>query len=123
GYNTAVPRVPYPPAHACRAHNTTRCCSRCAPNADLPEPGFGGIIHPYSEPFPVNDYHEAIRYGRRIAMSLDRKRVALLAEDLYEDPELWYPYYRLLEAGAQVRIVGPQAKTYTSKHGYPVMAE
>ena len=56
-------------------------------------------------------------------MSLDGKRVAVLAEDLYEDPELWYPYYRLLEAGAKVRIVGPEAKTYTSKHGYPVTAE
>jgi protease I len=56
-------------------------------------------------------------------MSLAGNRVALLAEDLYEDPELWYPYYRLLEAGAEVRIVGPDAKTYTSKHGYPVTAE
>jgi protease I len=56
-------------------------------------------------------------------MSLTGIRVALLAEDLYEDPELWYPYYRLLEAGAQVRIVGPEAKTYASKHGYPVTAD
>jgi protease I len=56
-------------------------------------------------------------------MSLTGIRVALLAEDLYEDPELWYPYYRLMEAGAQVRIVGPEAKTYASKHGYPVTAD
>ena len=56
-------------------------------------------------------------------MSLTGIRIALLAEDLYEDPELWYPYYRLLEAGAQIRIVGPEAKTYASKHGYPVTAE
>ena len=38
-------------------------------------------------------------------MSLAGNRVALLAEDLYEDPELWYPYYRLLEAGAEVYLV------------------
>lgn len=56
-------------------------------------------------------------------MSLEGKRVAVLAEDLYEDPELWYPYYRLLEAGAEVRIIGPEAKVYESMHGYPVEAE
>jgi protease I len=56
-------------------------------------------------------------------MSLKGKRVAVLAEDLYEDPELWYPYYRLLEAGATVTIVGPEARVYESKHGYPVKAE
>jgi protease I len=56
-------------------------------------------------------------------MSLEGKRVVVLAEDLYEDPELWYPYYRLLEAGAEVQIVGPEAKVYASKHGYPATAE
>lgn len=56
-------------------------------------------------------------------MSLEGKRVAVLAENLYEDPELWYPLYRLLEAGAEVQIVGPEAKVYQSKHGYPVRAE
>ncbi len=56
-------------------------------------------------------------------MSLAGKRVAILAEDEYEDPELWYPYYRLQEAGATVTVVGPEAKSYSSKHGYPVKAE
>jgi len=56
-------------------------------------------------------------------MSLKGKRVAVLAEDIYEDPELWYPYYRLLEEGAEVVIVGPEAKVYESKHGYPVKAD
>jgi protease I len=55
-------------------------------------------------------------------MSLSDKRVAILAEDLYEDLELWYPYYRLLEEGAKVTIVGPEAKAYQSKHGYPAQA-
>ena len=32
-------------------------------------------------------------------MELEGRRVAILAENLYEDPELWYPYYRLQEAG------------------------
>ena len=56
-------------------------------------------------------------------MELSGKRVAILAEDTYEDLELLYPLYRLREAGAEVTVVGPQAKTYTSKHGYPVQAD
>jgi protease I len=54
---------------------------------------------------------------------LSGKKVAILAENLYEDQELWYPYYRLLEAGAEVRIVGPRKGGYESKHGYPVKAD
>jgi len=56
-------------------------------------------------------------------MSIQGKRVAILVEDAYEDPELWYPYYRLQEAGAIVTLVGPEAKVYASKHGYPARAE
>lgn len=57
-------------------------------------------------------------------MELEGRRVAILAEDLYEDPELWYPYYRLQEAGAQVSVVGSGRKdTFDSKHGYPVKAD
>ncbi|HNR65235.1 MAG TPA: type 1 glutamine amidotransferase domain-containing protein [Atribacterota bacterium] len=51
------------------------------------------------------------------------KKVALLAENLYEDIELWYPYYRLKEAGYEVQIVAPEKKTYYSKHQYPVQAD
>lgn len=56
-------------------------------------------------------------------MRLKGKRVAVLAADFYEDLELWYPAIRLREEGAQVTIVGPAAKEYQSKHGYPVRAE
>jgi hypothetical protein len=35
-------------------------------------------------------------------MELKGKHVAVLAEDLYEDLELWYPVYRFREAGAKV---------------------
>lgn len=55
-------------------------------------------------------------------MRLIGKEVAILAEDMYEDLELWYPYYRLLEEGAEVRIVGPEVQVYKSKYGYPVKA-
>lgn len=56
-------------------------------------------------------------------MSLKGKRIAILAEDMYEELELWYPYYRLVEEGAEVKIIGPEVKNYHSKHGYPVQAD
>jgi protease I len=57
-------------------------------------------------------------------MELDGVRVAILAEQLYEDLELWYPLYRLREAGADVFIVGTgTADEYRSKHGYPVKVD
>lgn len=48
----------------------------------------------------------------------------VLAEDIYEDLELHYPRLRLIEAGFDVCVVGPEAgHTYTSKHGYPVTTD
>jgi len=57
-------------------------------------------------------------------MSLKGKRVAILAENLDQEMELWVPYYRLKEAGAAVKVIGTgSAKSYTSKHGYPVAVD
>jgi len=57
-------------------------------------------------------------------MSLSGKRIAILAEDNYQDLELWYPLLRLREAGAEVKVIGTgSAETYTSKHGYPVTVD
>ncbi len=57
-------------------------------------------------------------------MPLSGKKFAVLAEKFYEDQELWYPVFRLREAGATVHIVGPQAgAVYESKHGYPAKAD
>jgi protease I len=54
-------------------------------------------------------------------MTLKGKRIAILAENNYQEMELWVPYYRLKEEGAEVKIVGAGgAKSYTSKLGYPV---
>ena len=53
-------------------------------------------------------------------MNLSGKRVAVLVEQKYEELEVWYPVYRLREAGCTVTLVGPEAgKTYPSKLGYP----
>lgn len=55
-------------------------------------------------------------------MPLSGKSVAILVEDLYQDQEVWYPYFRLKEAGAEVLVVGTNKKDYKSKHGYPITA-
>lgn len=52
------------------------------------------------------------------------KTVGILVEDLYQDQEVWYPYYRLQEAGAKVVVIGTRrAKEFKSKFGYPITAD
>lgn len=56
--------------------------------------------------------------------SLSGKRVLLFVDDIYEDMELMYPKYRLIEAGAEAIVAGPaQGVTYTGKHGYPCKSD
>lgn len=51
-------------------------------------------------------------------------RVLMFVGPTYEDMELQYPKYRLLEAGAEVVIAGLEAgAVYHGKHGYPQKAE
>jgi len=53
-------------------------------------------------------------------MGLQGKRVAILVDQQYQELEVWYPYYRLIEEGAAVELVGPEAgQEYPSKLGYP----
>jgi len=56
-------------------------------------------------------------------MMLQGKHIALLVEDLYQDQEVWYPFYRLKEAGAEVLVVGTNKKEFKSKYGYPILAD
>lgn len=57
-------------------------------------------------------------------MKLSGKRVAIFAEQQYQDLELWYPYYRLREEGAGVTVVGSgTAREYHGKYGYPVKVD
>ena len=57
-------------------------------------------------------------------MSLEGKRVIILAENNYQELELWYPLLRLREEGAEVTVVGSESGlTYTSKLGYPVSVD
>jgi protease I len=57
-------------------------------------------------------------------MELKGKRAAVLVEQLYQEMEVWYPVYRLRDAGCQVTLVGPEAgQTYPSKLGYPATSD
>jgi len=54
-------------------------------------------------------------------MQLSGKKIVILVDNIYQEMEVWYPLYRLREAGAAVVTVGATAgATYTSKLGYPV---
>jgi len=46
------------------------------------------------------------------------KKIAILVADFYDDNELYYPYYRLQEAGFGVHLIGAlKGQGYKSKHG------
>ncbi len=50
--------------------------------------------------------------------------VAVVVEQNYQELEVWYPVYRLREAGHTVHLIGPEAgRSYPSKLGYPATAD
>jgi protease I len=55
---------------------------------------------------------------------LKGRHVLIFIEDIYEDMELLYPKYRLIEAGAYVTVAGPEKqKVYHGKNGYPCKSD
>src|SRR3984957_14819959 len=57
-------------------------------------------------------------------MELKQARIAVLVEQQYQELEVWYPVYRLREAGCKVTLVGPEAScVYPSKLGYPAKSD
>lgn len=58
-------------------------------------------------------------------MKKNKQKVAvILVEDIYQDMEVWYPNFRLQEAGVKTIIVGTGSKKeYKSKFGYPIVAD
>lgn len=52
------------------------------------------------------------------------QRVAIMVDEMYQVLEVWYPYYRLKEAGIEVDLVAAEAKKqYHSKEGYPCVSD
>lgn len=57
-------------------------------------------------------------------LPLQGKRLLMFVGDIYEDLEVWYPKLRMIEAGAEVVLAGPEAHaTYAGKHGYPCISD
>jgi protease I len=57
-------------------------------------------------------------------LPLEGRRFLCFVGDIYEDLELWYPKYRLEEAGAHVTLAGPEAgQKYMGKNGYPCVSD
>lgn len=56
-------------------------------------------------------------------MRLTGKRILILCGPDYEDMELHYPRYRLMEEGAEVVVAGIGEATYKGKKGYPVSVD
>ncbi len=53
-------------------------------------------------------------------MDLRGKKIVIFVDNLYQEMEVWYPYFRFQEAGAAVLLAAAEAgATYTSKLGYP----
>lgn len=75
---------------------------------------------------PIGDHSTEIvsQLVRENVMELKNMRAAVLVEQMYQEMEVWYPIYRLKEAGCQVTTVGPEAgQNYPSKLGYPVKSD
>jgi protease I len=57
------------------------------------------------------------------SLPLAGMRILTFVGDIYEDLELWYPRYRLIEAGAEVVVAGEKADhKYEGKNGYPCVS-
>ena len=54
---------------------------------------------------------------------LEGRNAAVMIGPHFEDSEATYPYYRLLEAGAEVTIIGIQPGELSGKHGQPLEVE
>ncbi len=47
-----------------------------------------------------------------------RKKAVILTADRFEDMELFFPLFRLLEMGWQVDVAAPNMKEISGEHGY-----
>ncbi len=72
-------------------------------------------------------YHnlQASTFKRKgIDMELAGKKILIPVEQMFNDLEFWYPYYRLKEAGAQVIVVGSgSSEQYVGKSGTQIKVD
>jgi len=47
------------------------------------------------------------------------KRVAIMVDEMYQVLEVWYPYYRFVEAALEVNLVAAEAR---KQYGYPCIS-
>ena len=69
--------------------------------------------------YPLNE-RKRLSFGDYVEeyMELKGKKIIILIEQMFNEHEFWYPYYRLKEAGAQVTVVGTgSAVEYQGKSG------
>ena len=50
-------------------------------------------------------------------MKLKDKRIAIFIDDMFEDVEFWYPFYRLKEEGAAVTVISAERGSFSGKKG------
>lgn len=51
------------------------------------------------------------------------RRAILLTADKFEDMEVFFPIFRLIEAGWKVEVAAPKKKEIHGEHGYPLMPD
>jgi protease I len=57
-------------------------------------------------------------------MKLNGKKAAILVEEMYNEFELWVPYYRLKEEGVDVCLIGSgRSPVYHGKYGIPAQVD
>ena len=54
---------------------------------------------------------------------VNKIRALILTADKFEDMELFFPYFRLIEEGIAVDIAAPKKGNIYGEHGYPLNAD
>lgn len=57
------------------------------------------------------------------SMKKSQKKAVILTADQFEDMELFFPLFRLQEAGWQVDVAAPKKEEISGEHGYSIMPE
>lgn len=59
-------------------------------------------------------------FGVGMGLEKNGATVIILTADLFEDMELFFPFFRLLEEGIQADIAAPTMEQIHGEHGYPL---